>query len=387
MEESSNKLTLKEFISKCHLYLTPPGLGVYTVNTAKDKKDKLHRLLYSKILNDSPSANDIELAWKKSLEQGLANTQCLLLGIPSDCGGGIQRGANWGPLFLRETLLQSKEELPFLDVGDVRVIPHLLDDKYLNTATIENCRKALYQNPKTDLPVSPLSIAYDFAKGIYELFPRKRIFGIGGDHSISYPLARAFFESKKSQKKKAALIHFDAHTDLLEERLGIDLCFGTWASQIIPFLEKPSHLVQIGIRSSAKTKDFWENKFGIKQVWAKELLGGVAGGPSLETVAKDIIKHLKSELIEEIYISFDIDCLDETYAGATGTPEPGGLGPFEAMSILQSLFEHFPITGADIVEIAPLVRPSHIKQMEPETTLMVAQSFAIFLTHAMSTNA
>jgi agmatinase len=53
------------------------------------------------------------------------------------------------------------------------------------------------------------------------------------------------------------------------------------------------------------------------------------------------------------------------------------------MVIMQELFENFKITGSDIVEIAPMVRPPHIKQMEPETTLMVASSISTFLIQAM----
>jgi agmatinase len=177
------------------------------------------------------------------------------------------------------------------------------------------------------------------------------------------------------------VIHFDAHTDLLESRLGIDLCFGTWAAQIIPFLDSPEHLIQLGIRSSGKDKSHWENKFKISQYWTSEIL---LKGPL--NIANEIILKLKKMNIDEIYISFDIDCLDEEYAGATGTPEKNGLSPFEPMVIMQALFENFKITGSDMVEIAPLVKAAHLKQIEPETTLMVASNISTFLIQAMGVN-
>ena len=46
-----------------------------------------------------------------------------------------------------------------LDIGDIKVIPHLLHDKYLNEETISECRNALYSDSQVELPVSPLSIA------------------------------------------------------------------------------------------------------------------------------------------------------------------------------------------------------------------------------------
>lgn len=364
-----------EFLSKIKLYLTPPGEGVFTVHTASDKRINLQKKIYGP---EAIKENRVRAIWEESLSNTLPLSKCVIFGIPSDCGGGIQRGANWGPLYLRETLINSREDLRAYDIGDVRVVPHLLHDKYLNDETIKKVRKALYQSESINLPVSPLSIAYDFAQNFHQQFPSKSIFMIGGDHSVSYPMVRAYLEAKKAQGKKVALIHFDAHTDLLEERMGIDLCFGTWTSQVIPYLESAEHLVQIGIRASGKERGHWEKKFGHVQYWASEVFEKSPG-----VVGEEITAHLKALGVEEIYISFDIDCLDITYAGATGTPESGGLSPHEPMVIMQTLFENFKITGADLVEIAPMVKPPGVSQMEPETTLLVASALSTFLIQAM----
>ncbi len=353
------------------LYLTIPGNGVFTVHTAKEKKNNLYQKMYR-------TTENIQKIWEDSLEK-LPLHDTLIFGIPSDSGGGIQRGANWGPLFLRESLLNSGDDLRALDIGDVRVIPHLLHDKYLNSETITNCREALYSDKKIHLPVSPLSIAYDFAKSLHQVFPHKRLFTIGGDHSASYPVVRAYLEEKKARGVKVALIHFDAHTDLLQQRLGIDICFGTWTAQVMQYLTGPEYLIQLGIRSSGKERNHWETTFKHRQYWTHELLGEKA-----EKVALEIIEHLNNLGVQELYISFDIDCLDQKYAGATGTPEPDGLSPYEPMLIMQKLFENFTISGADIMEIAPQVKSSHINQMEPETTLMVANHLSTFLIQAMS---
>ena len=148
-----------KFKAKIKLYLTAPGNGVYTVHTAKDKKDRLFQKLFK-------STDNVQQKWEQSLEQ-IHQYRTVVLELPTNNEGGIQRGANWGPLFLRDTLLDTKEDLKAFDIGDVRVIPHLLHDKYLNDQTIANCRKALYQNALTHLPVSPLSIAEDFATNFY----------------------------------------------------------------------------------------------------------------------------------------------------------------------------------------------------------------------------
>jgi len=359
------------FINKITQCLCPPGNGVFTVNTAKERKEKLHQSLYGQTEN-------IEQVWQESLANIESSSNAVILGIASDCGGGILRGANWGPLFVRSTLLNNYPELNTFDLGDVRVIPHLLHDKYLNEPTIANCRKALYQNSESELPVSPLTITENVLHDFYATYPEKGIFGIGGDHSVSYPLTKAYLQAKKKQNKRAAIIHFDAHTDLLVERLGIDLCFGSWCTHILDDLHENNHLIQIGIRSSGKPKSHWEGKFGVKQHWAHEIKeNGVA------PIIDNILAQLKEQAIDELYVSFDIDAIDEEFASATGTPEPDGLTPAEAMDILTALADKYPITGADMMEIAPFTDSSGRGAISAATTLQVGAEISAFLLEQM----
>ena len=218
------------FKRKVEHCLCAPGDGVFTVNTAKERKAALRNKLYGQ-------SENVDVLWRDSLTQLLESShKAVMLGISSDCGGGILRGANWGPLFLRSALIDQQTQCRSFDLGDVRVIPHLLHDKYLNDATISNCQKALYGDKNDDYYVSPLSITEDVCDSFYATFKDKGIFGIGGDHSISYPLTKAYLKAKREQGKRTAIIHFDAHTDLLVERLGIDLCFGSWCTHILEFL-------------------------------------------------------------------------------------------------------------------------------------------------------
>lgn len=360
------------FIEKIQQSLCPPGNGVFTVNTAKERKEQLHQALFGQ-------TDNIDQVWKESLS-GLEGPQkAVMLGIASDCGGGILRGANWGPLFVRSTLLREFPQLSHFDMGDVRVIPHLLHDKYLNDPTIANCRKALYQDEASELAVSPLTITEDVLHDFYAIYPEKGIFGIGGDHSISYPLTKAYLQAKKKEGKRAAIIHFDAHTDLLVERLGIDLCFGSWCTHILNDLNDPSHLIQIGIRSSGKPKSHWEDTFGVKQHWAHEVREN-----GVQPIIDNILAQLKQDNIEELYVSFDIDAIDDSFASATGTPEPDGLFPDEAMAILKALAAEYAITGADMMEIAPFTDSSGRGAESSEQTLKVGAEISAFLIEEMS---
>lgn len=352
--------------------LCPSGNGVYTVNTAKEKKEHLHQKLYGQI-------SDVEPRWHEQLKQ-LPEAPVAMLGICSDNGGGILRGANWGPLFLRNQLQIQYPELTCFDLGDIRVIPHLLHDKYLNDKTIQSCQHALYGDTRetSQFPVSPLSITEKVCSDFYQTFPDKKIFGIGGDHSVSYPLTKAYLQHKKSLGISTAIIHFDAHTDLLSERLGIDLCFGSWCTHILKDLPDPSHLIQLGIRSSAKNQAHWEDIFGIKQYWAQEMLRR-----SSIDIASEIIDHLKQKNVQELYVSFDIDALDAQYASATGTPETGGITPTYAIELLNYLKEEFTIGSADIMEIAPLTDSYQQGPQASKKTLEVSADITACLLEAM----
>jgi agmatinase len=352
--------------------LCPPGEGVFTVHTAKERRLSLQEKIYGQT-----DERKVKKSWEKSL-QDISQTPLAVIGIPSDNGGGIQRGANWGPLSVRLALLQ--ESTPsYLDVGDIRVIPHLLHDKYLKSDIINECRKALYGKSSIKLPVSPLSITEKAISNLHHLNPKIKIFAIGGDHSVSYPLLKAYIEAKKKQKVKIGLLHFDAHTDLMQKRLGVDLCFGSWTYHISKLIERPNHIVQVGIRSSGKPKAHWEKTTGVKQWWSKEIqkLG-------VSEVTEKIIRHYKKLKIDELYISFDIDALDEKFAAATGTPEAGGLKPYECVTMIRAVASHFKITGADLVEVAPFVLPPGASVQDQKQTLDTAAIIGRVLLEAMN---
>jgi agmatinase len=352
---------MKEIKNPLEKLLCPPGNGVFTIHTAKDKK-----LAYQKALYKSDDPDVIQEKWQASLKNLNKQTRAILLGICADTGGGIMRGANWGPLFLRQNL-QELNLKNFFDIGDIRVIPHLLHDKYLNTKTIKECRAALYGKSTMALPVSPLSIAESVYQNILKQKPDAKIFMLGGDHSVSYPAVKTILKHHKKLKHNVAVIHFDAHTDLLEKRLGIDICFGSWAYHIIPFLKSPTQLIQLGIRASRLERGHWEKKLKVSQFWAKDL-----NYETLDGVLNTIIKSLKKNGTTHLYLSFDIDALDSTYASATGTPEKAGLSPDLCARIIQGLGEEFPYIGADLVEVAPMVRAEINVNPEPDNTLLSA---------------
>lgn len=352
-------------------YLVAPGSGVYTVFTGREKRQILQKLLYGEI--DQAA----EKIWQQSLPEKLQKNNLAVLGICSDTGGGIHRGANWGPLYVRLALYQQIKNWQPTELGDVRVIPQLLLDEYVNETVLKSARKALYNDEHSTNAVSPLSIAYECARWFYHTYPDRFLLGIGGDHSCSYPLVKAYLEHKRQQGKKVAVIHFDAHTDMMESRLGIPVCFGSWTYHILPHLMQPDLLVQIGIRASGRMRQHWESQYGIRQFWAHEVHENGAEGVMAEVVA-----HLKKRQVDEVYITFDIDALDATVAAATGTPETEGLSLQDALIMIKTLKKSFAVTAADLMEVAPFIAYPVTGKVsnEPENTLSAAATIIAAMT-------
>ncbi len=344
-------------------YLCPPGSGVFTVHAARERRNQLQQRLYHAIDAEA------DVAWRESLLTLSEQNGAVILGLCSDTGGGIMRGANWGPLFVRNVLYQHYPNVNVTELGDVRVNPQLLLDEYLNEDIINSCRKAMYDDINTKRAVSPLSMALEVAERFYAALPDRFLLGLGGDHSCSYPLLLSYLQHKKQQGRRAAVIHFDAHTDMMPERLGIPICFGSWTYHILPYLTAPADLVQIGIRSSGRMRMHWESTYDIRQFWAHEIQENGA-----EAVIAEVIAHLRRQKIDEIYITFDIDALDANEASATGTPESDGLTLSQAVLMIKALKAAFPLTGADLMEVAPFVsyRDKGDFMHEPDKTLKAA---------------
>ncbi|MEK7790948.1 MAG: arginase family protein [Deltaproteobacteria bacterium] len=366
-------------LQKLEWMLRPPGKGVYTVSTGAGLASSIWKKIYK--TTDFQKVTD---GWKESLSK-IKSSKIALIGVPSDVGAGIVRGANMGPIGLREFLYQDNSFKKWIkadvvtDVGDIIVIPQLLHDEMLNETQLERSRKMLYGGdssargrlPDERLPVSPLSILKEVTDLLFKLNPKIRILALGGDHSISWPL----IESYAKQVGPFAILHFDAHTDLLESRLGIDYCFGTWAHHANRVIGGNGRLVQVGIRVSSKPKAHWEKKEGVKQFWADEIL------KNPKKAMADILEHLHSLNLKNIYISNDIDGTDMKYAAATGTPEGKGLTPAFISKLIEEVGMQFRVIGGDLVEVAPVLCLN--QRGEPDKTLLVARSYLLKMIEAM----
>ncbi|GAC1589128.1 MAG: agmatinase [Polyangiales bacterium] len=329
--------------------LRPAAGGLYVVSTGLAEQQGVQRTLYG-VSTDA----EVQARFRATLDR-IADARIIMLGIPSDVGAGYLRGANLGPQAVREALFaqdhdwsQTMERLGVIDVGDVFVVPQLLHDSMLNDPQIAATRRALYANlppaHALTLPVSPLSIAERALDLIFSINPNVAPVVIGGDHSTAWPVASAL---SRVRKDRWGIVQPDAHTDLLEERLGVKYCFATWSYHANELLGRDGRMVQVGTRASRRDRQHWESTLGVRQFWATECRAHPA------RVLDDIIAHLRQKRVSSVYFSNDIDGTDDAHADATGTPEPHGLDPEFVVELIRRLGRDIGLCGGDIMEVAP----------------------------------
>jgi len=162
---------------------------------------------------------------------------------------------------------------------------------------------------------------------------------LGGDHSITLPIVRAFGQ----RIPDLTILHFDAHPDLYDE------LEGNRQSHACPFARimeagAAKRLIQVGIRTMNSHQREQAKKFGAEVIEMRHL-------PALD--------RMKVE--GPLYISFDMDALDPAFAPGISHREPGGMSVREAIAHIHAITGR--IAGADLVEFNPAQDNTQITAM------------------------
>jgi agmatinase len=185
------------------------------------------------------------------------------------------------------------------------------------------------------------------------LIARHHMAWLGGDHSITLPLLRAY---RARLGQPLAVIHFDAHCDTWQDHFGEASGHGTWVYEAVQEgLVIPACFTQIGIRSAGEraARDYVADQGG--QIFTARALRGLESPAQLGPVLQAITQRLAAHGHPPLYLTLDIDCLDPAFAPGTGTPEPGGLSSNQVLSVLESLCgrPELNFVGMDCVEVSP----------------------------------
>ena len=251
-------------------------------------------------------------------------TTVALLGVPWDASSTFQRGAAAAPPLIREALW-SPSSNAYNERGDDLSATAVIDD------------------------VGDLSFGTDGAAArtaieqrIRELLAEgRRPLSLGGDHSITYPILRAFAARPHgdspggSRTEPLTILHIDAHADLYDAFDGDRF---THASPFARVMEERlvGRLIQVGVRTLNSHQRAQASRYGV------EILGADRWREAVPLVGR---------LRGPIYISLDLDALEPMLAPGVSHPEPGGLTVRDILELLGAV--RVPVVGADVVEYNP----------------------------------
>lgn len=245
----------------------------------------------------------------------------VVLSIPFDRNSSFRQGSALAPLRIKEALFSESTNLWTENGIDLEQLPEwqILDELNLLDsrsafAQIENKLDALLKS-------------------------KARVISLGGDHSITYPIIRAYGKRYRNLN----ILQLDAHPDLYDELDGNRF---SHASPFARIMEKNlvNRLVQIGIRSLTGHQREQAQRFGVEIIEMKEI-------------------NRANEIVFDgpVYLSLDMDCLDPAFAPGVSHHEPGGISTREVLGIIQNISGN--LIGADIVEYNPERDPQGITGM------------------------
>jgi agmatinase len=246
----------------------------------------------------------------KRLEDRLRDergTRIALVGFPSDENSSFLRGSAGAPPLIREALQSDSTNLwseDGIDLGDGSILFDAGDFE----DSIEEVIALLLKHGRVPIV-------------------------LGGDHSITYPVVRAF----ASVHDQFDVLQFDAHPDLYDE---FD---GNRSSHACPFarimeLGKVRRLVQVGIRTMNDHQREQAERFGAEVVEMRHW---------------DVGRSFAFDA--PLYVSIDLDVLDPAFAPGVSHREPGGASTRQLIETIQGLRGR--IVGADVVEFNPRQDP------------------------------
>jgi agmatinase len=255
-----------------------------------------------------------------------------LVGIPFDtaCVAG-PRGSRMGPAGVREDITHGtcynpeidvdiSEGLDVVDYGDVDVVHTSVPETH---DRVERVLTAV-----TESGVVP--------------------FSVGGDHSLTYPTAKALLNAVDGQ---VGVINVDAHHDVRHSHGG-ELSSGTPFRRL---LEDESgqlageNFVELGLSGWHNSEYYldWVREIGAEVVTAREI--------HREGVDAAVERALgaATDGTDAVFLSVDVDVLDAGVAGGTSAPSPGGLLPWQLLELVYQLGRDELVAGGDLMEVAP----------------------------------
>jgi len=249
-------------------------------------------------------------------DQDFKKAKIIIIPVPYEVTTSYQAGTRNGP----RSIIEASRHLD--EIWGEEILSKIEKEKLIyTTEEIE----LLGENEKENLEGLT-----EFLKGI--LKKGKIPFILGGEHTLSFGAVLAL----KEKFKNFSLLQLDAHPDLRDEYLGNKFSHACVMKRIE---ELGIKITAVGIRSV---------DCDVKNYIKKKKIKNIFYAPKIP-----VQKILKS-LSKNVYLTLDFDVLDSSIMPSVGTPQPGGLGYYEVLNLIEKVAKNKNIIGADFVEFSPI---------------------------------
>lgn len=280
---------------------------------------------------ESPRFSGIRTFSRLPHVQDLTGVDAAIVGIPFDTAVTYRTGARFGPAAVREMSAMLRTYSPSLDInvydylsvidyGDLPTVPGYIEDTY--------ARMTQALEPILAAGVMPIAI--------------------GGDHSVTLGELRAVAK----RYGPVGFLQFDSHADTWDEYFGRKYNHGTpFRRAVEEGLIDTDRAIQVGMRGSLYgPEDLAQSRDLGFEVWTTDDVRR----EGLDATLAAIHRRLGTG---PVFLTFDIDFIDPSFAPGTGTPEVGGFTSREAQELLRALVG-INFVGMDLVEVLPAHDPA-----------------------------
>lgn len=234
---------------------------------------------------------------------------------------GISGCENAGNSVLKKLKKRFNEKGKLVDVKKFE-----LEEIHLDNSNLKLSNKLIYENA--------FEIFGNFQKTIF----------LGGDHSISYSLVRAFFDFCQNSEREPCLVVFDAHADCKNSSKNEFPTNRSWLKKLILEGFPCQNILLVGIREVEEEEMEFLRENKIKIIYPNQFL------LDIEDTCDILMEFSKGK---ELYVSLDVDVVDPSFFPGVEFPSPGGFSSREIIYLLQRINLIKKLRAVDITEINP----------------------------------
>lgn len=248
-------------------------------------------------------------------------SQALILPVPYEATTSYKGGTKYGP----EAIIHASTQVELYD----------------QTLGLEPAIQwGIHTLPTLALDLtSQLSAIIGIAEAVAEASSYGKLLGVlGGEHSISVGVAQGL----RSSYTDFVVVQLDAHADLRDSYEGSPLSHACMARRVSEHHE----IMQLGIRSlDVSEAEFLADCQGRVRCHNADVMR------VNRTYLDELVRFVSGKYV---FLTMDVDVFDPSIMPSTGTPEPGGLGWYDVLEIIQRIVDNGNVIAFDCVELSPI---------------------------------